>query len=152
MEKFNRTLHGYDPTEVNNFFDNIINQVEKIIEASKKKDAHIADLEKQLSEIDNLKAKLEHYERMEQNLNRTIMMAQKTSEQMKITASKEGELIIENAKRNASRIVNNALIKADETEREAAMLRRNINLFKNKLRDVIEQQLEMVNDIEKIDF
>lgn len=152
MEKFNRTLHGYDPVEVNNFLDNVISQVEKIIELSKQKDFRITELEEQLKEVDNLKSKLEQYERMEQTLNKAILMAQRTSEQMKLTAVHEGELIVENAKRNANRIVNDALIKADETEREAAMLRRNINVFKRKLRDVIEEQLEMVNDIEKIDF
>ena len=41
MERFNRTLHGYDPVEVNDFLDNIISQVEKIIEASKQKDVYI---------------------------------------------------------------------------------------------------------------
>ena len=152
MEKFSHALHGYDPVEVNNFLDNVISQVEKIIAASKQKDVYIANLEKQINNIDNLKAELEHYKRMEENLNKTIEMAQKTSEQMKITAAKEGELIVENAKRHADRIVNNALMKADDTEREAAMLRRNINLFKRKLKDTLEQQLEMVNDIEKIDF
>lgn len=152
MDKFNRTLHGYDPVEVNNFLDNIISQVEKIIEASKQKDIYIEELQKQLNEVNNLKAELDHYKRMEENLNKTIEMVQRTSEQLKMTAAKEGELIVENARRHADRIVNNALIKADQTEREAAMLRRNINLFKSKLRDALEQQLEMVNDIEKIDF
>lgn len=152
MEKFNRTLHGYDPIEVNDFVDNIISQVEKIIEASKQKDIYIENLKKELATIDELKAKLSHYERMEENLSKTIEMVQRTSEQMKLTATREGELIIENARRNADRIVNNALIKAEQVDREAAMLRRNINVFKNKLRDALEQQLEMVNDIEKIDF
>lgn len=152
MEKFNRTLHGYDPIEVNNFLDSVICQVEKIIASNKQKDIRISELEKQITDFDTVKAKLEQYERMEQTLNKAILMAQKTSEQMKLTASREGDLIIENAKRNANRIVNDALIKADETEREAAMLRRNINVFKRKLRDSLEQQLEMVNDIEKIDF
>lgn len=152
MEKFNRTLHGYDPIEVNNFLDSVIGQVEKIIASNKQKDIRISELEKQITDFDTVKAKLEQYERMEQTLNKAILMAQKTSEQMKLTASREGDLIIENAKRNANRIVNDALIKADETEREAAMLRRNINVFKRKLRDSLEQQLEMVNDIEKIDF
>lgn len=152
MDKFNRTLHGYDPIEVNNFLDSIINQVEKIIALDKEKDTKILELQKHISDYDQMKAKLEQYERMEQTLNRAILMAQKTSEQMKLTASREGELIMENAKRNANRIVNDALVKADDTEREAAMLRRNINVFKRKLKDVLEEQMEMVNDIEKIDF
>ena len=32
------------------------------------------------------------------------------------------------------------------------MLKRNVNVFKRKLRGIIEAQLEMVDDIEKVDF
>ena len=32
------------------------------------------------------------------------------------------------------------------------MLKRNINIFKRRLKGIIEEQLEMVNDIEKVDF
>src|SRR5574344_483090 len=152
MDKFNRTLHGYDPMEVNNFLDNVISQVEKIINSSKAKDARIAELEKEVSEFANIKAKLEQYERMEDTLNKAMLMAEKTSSQMKLTASREGELIVEDAKRNANRIVNDALIKAEQTERETEMLKRNVTIFKRKLKDELERQLDMINDIEKIDF
>ena len=43
-------------------------------------------------------------------------------------------------------------IKAEKTEMEADRLRKNINSFKRRLRGVIEAQLDMVNDIEKVDF
>lgn len=152
MEKFNRTLHGYDPIEVNNFLDSVIGQVEKIIAANKEKDKRIKDLENKQQEYERIKDKLDQYTRMEQTLNRAILMAQKTSEQMKLTASREGELIIDNAKKNANRIVNDALIKADQTEREAEILKRNINVFKRRLRDIIQTQLDMVDEIEKIDL
>ena len=31
MEKFNRTLRGYDPDEVNEFLDQVIGKVEKLV-------------------------------------------------------------------------------------------------------------------------
>ena len=31
MEKFNRTLRGYDPEEVNSFLDKVISQVEDMV-------------------------------------------------------------------------------------------------------------------------
>src|SRR5574344_1061864 len=152
MDKFNRTLHGYDPMEVNNFLDNVISQVEKIINSSKAKDARISELEQQLKDYSELKIKLAQYEHMEETLNKAIFMAEKTSAQMKLTASREGELIVEDAKRNANRIVNNALLKASETEREAEMLKRNVTIFKRKVKDELECQLDMIDDIEKIDI
>lgn len=152
MEKFNRTLRGYDPDEVNAFVDQVIGQVEKMVSDIKTKDAKINELKSLEQENVRLKEKLAQYERMEGTLNKAILMAQKTSDQIKSNAHKESEIILEDAKRNASRIVNEALLRAEKTEMEANMLKRNINIFKRRLRSIIEQQLEMVNDIEKVDF
>lgn len=158
MDKFTKTLRGYDPEQVNAFLDQVIEQVEKMAKESKEKDLILKRQQEKINELEKnsnneeLIEKLKRYENMESTLNRAIIMAEKTSEQIKITATRESELIIDNAKQNANRLVNDALIKADNTEREAAQLKRNINLFKRRLRDIIETQLEMVNDIEKIDF
>lgn len=152
MEKFNRTLRGYDPDEVNAFLDQVINQVEKMVAELKTKDRKIAELQHLEQENVTLKAKLGQYENMEGTLNRAIMMAQKTSDQMKIAAHRESEVLLEEAKKNASRIVNEALLRAERTEQETSQLRRNMTVFKRRLRDVVEAQLEMVNDIDKIEF
>lgn len=152
MEKFNRALHGYDPEEVNEFVDQVIAQVEKMVSEIKLKDAKINELKSFEVENKRLKEKMVQYERMENTLNKAIIMAQKTSDQIKANAHKESEIILEDAKHNASRIVNEALIRAEKTEMEASMLKRNINLFKRRLKGLIEQQLEIVNDIDKVDF
>ena len=152
MEKFNRTLRGYDPEEVNAFLDQVIGQVENMITEMKAKNERIKELESLALENKVLKDKLEQYERTEGTLNRAIIMAQKTSDQIKVSAHKESEIIIEEAKKNASRIVNEALLRAEKTEFEANMLRRNIAVFKRRMKDMIESQLEIVNDIDKVEF
>lgn len=159
MDKFNRTLRGYDPEEVNKFLDQVIVQVEKMVAELKVKDKEIAlrdekiaKLTETIEQTSHMRDKLAHYERMENTLNRAIVMAQKSSDQIKSNAHKESEIILEDAKNNASRIVNESLLKAEKAEMEANMLKRNINIFKRKLRSIIETQLEMVEDIEKVDF
>lgn len=152
MEKFNRTLRGYDPEEVNRFLDQVINQVEKMVSEIKEKDAKITDLEQKIAETDKVREKLAQYERMEQTLNRALYMAQKTSDQMRASAYQERESIIEEAKSNASRIVNESLLRAEKTEFEANMLRRNINIFKRRIKDIVESQLELVDDIDKVEL
>ena len=152
MEKFNRTLHGYDPEEVNAFLDQVINHVEKMIGDMKAKDARIKELENALKTVVPLKEKLDHYEKMEDTLNKAIIMAQKTSDQIKSNAYQESELIVDEAKKNANRIVNEALLKAEKVETDTLALQRNANIFKRRLKQIIEEQLEMVNDLEKVDF
>ncbi len=152
MEKFNRTLRGYDPDEVNAFLDQVIGQVEKMVNETKVKDAKIKELKLLEKENARLKEKLSQYERMEGTLNKAILMSQKASEQIRTSARRESEAILEEAKHNANRIVNDALLRAEKTDMEANMLKRNINIFKRRLKGIIEQQLEIVNDIEKVDF
>lgn len=152
MEKFNRTLRGYNPAEVNRFLDQVIKQVEEMVNELKVKNERIIELEKVEQENQILRDKLGQYERMEETLNKAILMAQRTSDQIRSAAQQERETIIEDAKRNASRIVNEALLRAEKTEYEASMLRRNLNVFKRRLRDIIESQLEYVDDIEKIEL
>lgn len=159
MEKFNRTLRGYDPDEVNDFLDKVIGRVEDMVHDMKVKDDTINRQKKEIEsykavvdENKNLKEKLAQYERIEGTLNRAIMMAQKTSDQMRLAASKEGELLVEEAKKNANRIVNEALLRAEKTEFEANMLRRNIGIFKRRIKDIVEAQLEVVEELEKVDL
>lgn len=152
MEKFTRTIRGYDPEEVNAFIDKIISQVETMVGEMKEKDEKIERLESMEAEYTVLKDKQQQWENMEETLKRAILMAERTSEQIKLNAHQERETIITDAKRNASRIVNEALLKAETIEKEADSLKRNVGLFKKRLKDIIETQLELVDDIEKIDI
>lgn len=152
MDKFNRALRGYDPEEVNAFLDKVIKQLEIIIASNKQKDKKIVELASLAKENARLKEKLAQYERMEGTLNKAILMAQKTSDQMRFVAQQESELIISDAKKNANRIVNDALIEAEKTEHEAMVLKRNISIFKKKIKGIIESQLDIVDELDKTDF
>ena len=152
MEKFNRTLRGYDPEEVNNFLDKVINQVEQMVDEIKDKDKRIKELESLEKENQMLKEKIVRYEHMEHTLNRAIMMAQKTSEQIKINAHKESETVLNDAKMNANRIINEALLKAEKAEQDANTLQRNINIFKRRVKDIVESQLEVVSELDDVEL
>lgn len=152
MEKFNRVVRGYDPNEVNAFLDEVIKKVELMVKDMKEKDRKIEELSRLEKENQLLRGKLEQYRRTEETMNRAIFMAQKTSEQMRLNAHNERETIIDEAKRNANRIINEALLKAEKTEREADALKRNIVVFKKRVKDIIETQLEVVDQIEILDL
>lgn len=155
----NKQYRNYSPKEIEDFLDKVIQQVEIMIKDNKeksiqiqKKDLQIDTLKKALDNTNHMRDKLAQYERMEETLNRAILMAQKTSDQIKSTAHKESEIIIEDAKRNASRIVNESLLKAEKTDAEYQMLKRNINIYKKRLKSIIENQLQMIDEIENVEF
>ena len=159
MNTDSKTFKNYTPEEVDHFLDQIIIQVERMIEDNKAKNREIALRDAKIEELMNIvkntahiQDKLAQYERMEGTLKSAIVMAQRTSDQIKSTAHRESEIILEDAKRNASRIINESLLKAEKADMEAEMLKRNVNIFKRKLRGIIESQLEMVDEIEKVEM
>ena len=159
MEKFNRVLRGYDPDEVNSFLDQVISKVEDMVSDLDRKNDEIkkikeenATLRHEIAKIDKLKEKLSQYERMEGTLNKAIIMAQKTSDQLKVAAHRESEIMLDDAKQNASRIVNEALMRAEKIENDAMLLKRNVNVFKRRLKSIIESQLETIDEIDKIEL
>ena len=159
MERFSRVLRGNDPEEVNRFLDKVIEQVEGMVQEIKVKDQEIKTKDEILkrykameTEYYALRQNKDQYMKMEETLKRAIVMAEKTSEQIKLTAYQERDIIVSDAKKNANRIVNESLLKAEQIQKEADSLRRNVTIFKRRLRDVIETQLELVDDIEKIEL
>lgn len=152
MEKFNRVLRGYDPIEVNNFLDKVIVQVESMISEIKQKDETIKSLKAAEQENIMLKQKFSQQANLEETLKRAIVMAEKTSAQIKLTAHQERDIILNDAKKNADRIVNEALMRSESIEKEANNLRRNVIVFKRRLKDALQTQLELVEDIEKIEL
>ena len=142
MEKFNTAFSGYNKEEVNKFIDDVIKQVETMINNMKSKDL----------EIERLKAELEHYKNLEDTFNRALIIAEDAGEQIKISAKSESTRVLEDAKRNADRIINNALVKAEQTTRDVERLRRNVITFKRRLKDILETQMELLDEIDNIEI
>ena len=142
MEKFSTSKDGYNKDEVNKFVNDVIIEVESMISKLKEKDRKIEELTKTI----------EKYNNIELTLNKTILMAENTSNEMKKLAKEEAENLISDAKKNASRIVNEALLEAEKTQIESIRLKKNIILFKKKLKVILENQIDMVDEIDNIDL
>ena len=152
MEAFTRVPDGYNPSEVNQFLDQVIEEVREIVKEDKEKDRRIKELERELKDTESIRDKLSQYQKMEQTLSKAIYMAQKTADQMRTMAYQERDTILEEAKNNANRIVNESLLKAEKAKDEADMLRRNINIFKRRIKSVIEAQAEVIEELDKIEL
>lgn len=142
MRKFDKSLYGYNVNEVNAFVADVVNNVDDMITKMKQKDM----------EIDRLTKELEHYKKMDETINRAVLIAEESSQKYQNQSISESDLIITEAKKNANRIINDALTKAEKYEEEAQRTRRNIMIYKRRLKDLIDQQAEIINDIDKVDL
>ncbi len=147
MEKFKRSINGYNIDEVNAFIDDVITKVELIITEEKKIKNDIIIKEKKIRELEDTILK---YQNMENQLHTSLLNAEQNGEYIKKVAKSEGNAIISEAKRNANRIISDALIRAEKTEHETQMLKNNISLFKSKVKSMLNEQLEIVDKIDDI--
>ena len=69
---------------------------------------------------------------------------------MKRIAKAESTMMIEDAKRNANAIIHEALIEAEKTQNEAATLRKNIVVYKNRVTSLLKAQLEIADELDSI--
>lgn len=142
MEKFSYEANGYNRSEVNSFISDVIRQTEGIITKCKA----------QTEEVNKLRKELEHYKSLEETLKTAIIKAEETGDNIKRMAREEHDLIVRDAKNNASRIVNEALLKAEKIETQADTLERNMKIFKRKLKVIMEQQMAVVEEIEVLEL
>ena len=68
----------------------------------------------------------------------------------KSSVSEEVDYIIENAKRKASKIINDSLAEAAKTDDEVMALKRQMKMYKARIKQTIKEQLVMVDDIDNI--
>jgi cell division initiation protein len=139
VKKFSKTFRGYNPKEVNAFLDNVITQVDKIVNDSKQKDKVIAELQSTIN----------RYKSLETTLNTSIVAAQENSDRIRQMAKQEGDTMVSESRKNANRIISDALIRAEKIQYDAELLKKNIFLFKKRVRGMLEQQIELVDELDK---
>jgi cell division initiation protein len=87
-KSFKKALQGYDRADVDAFLDEIIETLEDEAQQRSALAAEIADLKERVS----------HFKAMEESLQNTLVLAQRTADEVKASAHKEADLIREQAR------------------------------------------------------
>ncbi len=142
MEKFDYEINGYNRNQVNKFVNDVIKQTEAIIERVKSQE----------QEIKILREKVNYNQDIEETLKRAIQEINELKAKLEELSDKDYSLAIEEAKRNSSRIINNSLIRANEIDAQTEILQKNIEIYKKKLKSIVEQQLKVIDEIEILEL
>lgn len=134
VNKFSTSIQGYKKEEVNDFVKEVTREYESMLHK----------LKNSCEIIDSLQNELKHYKEIESTLNRAILVAEESTSNIKKAAYDESKIIIEDAKRNATKVINNALQKAGRIESEAESLSRKISVYKRRFRNLVEDQLDEI--------
>jgi len=91
-QQFKKVMRGYDPVEVDTFLDMLSNELEDLIKRNK-------DLSDKTIELE---VGLRDYKNMEKTLQQTLMQAQETSGKSIENSRKEADLIVQEAQMKAT--------------------------------------------------
>ncbi len=139
-KKFSKQMmNGYSVEEVDDFLDEI--------------GADYAKKYKELKEtsktIEDLNNELVHYKNIEGTLQNTLVMAQKTAEEVKQVAKQQAEQIITDAKSTAQKELNNINEQITTKKRALNDLQKQFDIYRVKMESLLYSQLELIKEINK---
>lgn len=138
-KKFPTKLRGYDDAEVDEFLDQITIDYERLY----KENAELRAL------VEENKKELEHYRNVEKTLQNTLVMAQTTAEDIKMTAQSRAEQIIRDAQSEARKATEEITKQEFDIRRRTEELKRQFNVYKAKMEALLISQLELLQDKEE---
>ena len=131
---FSRALRGYDPEEVDNYLQDVADTLAQLGDERVRLANHVARLEERLAE----------YTEREGALHETLMASQRMMDDLKLSAQKEAQLIIESAQNRAENLTNQANLRLARILDEISEARKLKAQFEFKVRSVIEGHLRLL--------
>ena len=139
---FGMSFYGYNKNEVNDFLNNVTKEYEDMLNK----------LKKTADEKAKLESELEQYKNIESSLRRTLALAEESNQTIRKSANDESIAIIEDAKKNASRIINDALIRAQKIQDDADKIKQDTIKYRNKAINILKEQKEILDKYEDIEY
>lgn len=134
-QDFEVKFRGYDTDEVDDFFDLLAVDYEKLYKEN-------AELKEQLRMMAD---QMEKYKAMEETLQSSIILAQSASEEIRTNANEKAENILQQAQMQAEEIVKQASTDASMTKNELSALQVEVQQYKAQLKSVCASLIEMID-------
>lgn len=138
-KEFKKGLRGYSVDEVDEFLEEVVNNYEELYKENSR-------LKESLGRSND---QVEHYSKIENTIQNTLLLAQNAAEQAKNNSQKESDLIVKNANETAKKIVDKANENVIEVNNEYELVKQEFIKFRAKFRSFMEVQLQTFNDLEK---
>jgi cell division initiation protein len=127
-KEFKRGMRGYADVEVDEFLDEVADEFEHLF----KDNIDLGD------RIEALEAQVASYKRMEETLQKTLISAQASADELKQTTAKEAQLILHEAELKGRQLVNEAYSERQSIEQSLTKLRGAEQDFRFKFRQLLE--------------
>jgi cell division initiation protein len=137
---------GYDKKEVELFIQAVSKDYEKLLNENEVLNKKVKDLTDSIS----------YYKSIERTLQKALVIAEKTAQDIKDNAHKEAKAIELDARANAKMIESSALKQSEMLEHKTLNLLKQYDLFKAHFKNLLNAQLELLSSgsfqINTLDF
>ena len=144
-QEFRKAVRGFDCDEVRAFLSTLADEYETVLVDNKQ-------IREMLMEQED---KIQEYQGMERNLRDTLMTAERVMQETRETASKKGDLIIQDAELKARQILEECRLRTEELRREIMSLRKEKESYLGRFKSLAEAQIKFVetheSDFEDLD-
>ena len=141
-EKFSKQMmNGYNVEEVDDFLDDLTDDYSK----------NYKEITELRTKVEELNKSLEQYKTIEATLQNTLVMAQKTSEDIKNVAKQQADQIINEAKGSAKKQADDLENEIIAKKRELDDIKKQFDIYKAKMESLLISQLELLKDVNKED-
>jgi DivIVA domain-containing protein len=136
---FGKALRGYDPERVNQFRDQVAEELERLTRVNQDLDNKARGFHEQLRA----------FRERDKAINEALVSAQQLRGEIREQAEKEGQLVIREARAQAEALIDEARSEVRRIEDQLAALDRARRAYLAQLRVLIERQLSEVTAAEQ---
>ncbi|PKQ38832.1 MAG: hypothetical protein CVT59_01770 [Actinobacteria bacterium HGW-Actinobacteria-1] len=136
-KEFGRSLRGYNEAEVDEFLDQVADELERLFKEN-------IDLSERNEAIEE---KVKGYQDMERTLHNTMVSAQQSAEDIVAKARHEAEVVLKDAEVKAKEIIHNALQMKQKTQAELMRIKAAEEDFRGRFRSLLETHVRNLGEI-----
>jgi cell division initiation protein len=137
-QEFRKAVRGFDCDEVRAFLSTLADEYETVLVDNKQIREMIMEQED----------KIQEYQGMERNLRDTLMTAERVMKETRENASKEGDLIIQDAHMKSQRVLEECRLRTEELRREISGLRQEKESYLGRFKSLAQAQIQFVDSHE----
>lgn len=136
--EFKKGFRGYAEEDVDAFMTQIASDYEVVFR----------DNREMKEAIEQLREKLTQYEQMESTMNNTLVLAQETAENVRASARKEAELIVQTAELQKNNMLQETLRSLRDGQEKYEMIRNDVAVFRAKMESLLKSHQQLLDQTE----
>ncbi len=136
-KEFKKSIQGYAREEVDQFLDEVIETLEADIDERTRLETLVSELSEKVS----------HFKAMEDSLRSTLVLAQRTADELKASAHKEVDIVKQRAKIETEDELKNVKTQIGEAKAELQRVLDKTVAARLDLRNFLSRQLELIDDV-----